>query len=257
MKNPTIIRSPQSIGRLENYSRTKRFDWAWSIWTKKTDLQRKGIMSNLVQLFKQWNGGADDNYKGNCNAHLSLFWQRNLPPKHTPFKASCLLPQFHHIYIYIYLSLGLSLGLSLSYFLKLPVLDWLDCTYNISHRQRMIWDGMRKDMLFGEGIYTCHVKGKLQKMVDINTQNSSSASEDWGRRVKKGRWLLSHKQPSNAKMTMKKADPHGTLCKSYLVYHLFCLYFFPKSKKAAPMWLGKALIFKRKRPSLLSILLLP
>ena len=36
----------------------------------------------------------------------------------------------------------------------------------------MIWDGMRKDMLFGEGIYTCHVKGKLQKMVDINTQNS-------------------------------------------------------------------------------------
>ena len=170
------------------------------------------------------------------------------------------LPACFHsstIYIYIYLSLGLSLGLSLSYFLKLPVLDWLDCTYNISHRQRMIWDGMRKDMLFGEGIYTCHVKGKLQKMVDINTQNSSSASEDWGRRVKKGRWLLSHKQPSNAKMTMKKADSHGTLCKSYLVYHLFCLYFFPKSKKAAPMWLGKALIFKRKRPSLLSILLLP
>lgn len=190
---------------------------------------------------------------------ISLFSDSETSRQNTPHSKlpACFHSSTIYIYIYIYLSLGLSLGLSLSYFLKLPVLDWLDCTYNISHRQRMIWDGMRKDMLFGEGIYTCHVKGKLQKMVDINTQNSSSASEDWGRRVKKGRWLLSHKQPSNAKMTMKKADPHGTLCKSYLVYHLFCLYFFPKSKKAAPMWLGKALIFKRKRPSLLSILLLP
>ena len=82
--------------------------------------------------------------------------------------------------------------------------------------------------------------GSREKMVGINTQNRRIGED--------GSWVgdccptSSHQTP---KMTMKKADPHGTLCKSYPlfnVYHLFSFkpFFFlflwpPKSKKAAPI----------------------